>query len=87
MANRIRTGDPRGFNKGRSSKSVKVPEFDKHLKKAGGHIGRNVIEITIKMKTIVRKPLMMKMNGYVPLRVSCKGYGLFKGCMYNHIEF
>ena len=22
--------------------SVKVPEFDKHLKKAGGHIGRNV---------------------------------------------
>ena len=29
--------------------SVKVPEFDKHLKKAGG----NVVEITIKMKTIV----------------------------------
>ena len=27
--------------------SVKVPEFDKHLKKAGGHIGRNVVEITI----------------------------------------
>ena len=40
--------------------SVKVPEFDKHLKKAGGHIGRNVVEITIKMKTIVRKPLMIK---------------------------
>ena len=36
--------------------SVKVPEFDKHLKKAGGYIGRNVVEITIKMKTIVRKP-------------------------------
>ena len=35
------------------------PEFDKHLKKAGGHIGRNVAEITIKMKTIVRKPLMI----------------------------
>ena len=33
--------------------SVKVPEFDKHLKKAGGHIDRNVVEITIKMKTIV----------------------------------
>ena len=31
--------------------SMKVPEFDKHLKKAGGHIGRNVVEITIKMKT------------------------------------
>ena len=40
--------------------SVKVPEFDKHLKKAGGHIGRNVVEITIKMKTIVRKILMIK---------------------------
>ena len=31
--------------------SVIVPEFDKHLKKAGGHIGRNIVEITIKMKT------------------------------------
>ena len=42
--------------------SVKVPEFDKHLKKAGGYIGQNVVEITIKMKTIVRKPLMIKIN-------------------------
>ena len=42
--------------------SVKVPEFDKHLKKAGGHIARNIVEITIKMKTIVRKPLMIKIN-------------------------
>ena len=40
--------------------SAKVPEFDKYLKKAGGYIGRNVVEITIKMKTIVRKPLMLK---------------------------
>ena len=40
--------------------SVKVPEFDKHLKKAGGHIDRNVLEITLKMKTIVRKTLMIK---------------------------
>ena len=40
--------------------SVKVPEFDKHLKKAGEHISRNVVEITIRMKTIVRKPLMIK---------------------------
>ena len=30
--------------------SVTVPEFNKHLKKAGGHIDRNVVEITIKMK-------------------------------------
>ena len=42
--------------------SVKVPEFDKHLKKAGRHIDRNVVEITIKMKTIGQKPLMMKEN-------------------------
>ena len=42
--------------------SGKVPEFDKHLKKAGGHIGRNLVEITIKMKTIVRKPLMIKIS-------------------------
>ena len=48
--------------------SVKVPEFDKHLKKAGGHIGRNVVEITIKMKTIVRKPLMIKIT---KLRLRC----------------
>ena len=40
--------------------SVKVREFDKHLKMAGGHIGRNVVEITIKTKIIVRKPLMIK---------------------------
>ena len=37
-----------------------VPEFDKHLKKTGGHIGRKVVEMRIKMKTIVRKPLMIK---------------------------
>ena len=36
------------------------PEFDKHLKKVGEHIGRNVLEI-IKMKTIVRQPLMIKL--------------------------
>ena len=36
------------------------PELDKHLNKAGGHIGRNVVEITIKMTAIVWKPLMIK---------------------------
>ncbi len=40
--------------------SVKVPEFDKHLKKVGGHIGQNVVEITIKMNTIVKRFLMIK---------------------------
>ena len=42
--------------------SVKVPEFNKHQKNDGGLIGRNVVEITIKMKTIVRKPLIIKIN-------------------------
>ena len=32
---------------------VKVPKFDKHLKKVRGYTGQNVVEITIKMKTIV----------------------------------
>ena len=33
----------------------KVPESDKkYLKKAGGHIGRNTVQITMKMRTIVR---------------------------------
>ena len=42
--------------------SVKVLKFEKHLNKAEGHIGWNVVEITItvKMKTIVQKPLMIK---------------------------
>ena len=53
--------------------SVKVPEFDKHLKKAGGHIGRNVVEITIKMKTLVRKTLMIKMH------TKCKYKGTTNG--------
>ena len=33
----------------------KVPKSDKkYLKKAGGHIGRNVVQIIMKMRTIVR---------------------------------
>ena len=37
--------------KGIVRSSVKVTEFNKDLKKAGRHIGRNVVEITIKMKS------------------------------------
>ena len=59
MANGIRTDAPP-----LPVVSIKdvVRSFDKHLKKAGGHIGWNVVEITItiKMKTIVRKTLMIK---------------------------
>ena len=39
---------------------MQIPEFDKHLKKAGRHISRNIVEITIKMKIRVQKPLMIK---------------------------
>ena len=45
--------------------SVKVPEFDKYLKKAGGHISWNIVEITIKMKTIVWKPLIIETGMFV----------------------
>ena len=62
MANRIRTGNLCEFNRVRSS--VKVSDFNKYLKKAGGHIGQNVLEIRIKMKTIVWKPLMIKVYAY-----------------------
>ena len=53
MANGITTGDSVHSIKDVVQSSVKVHEFDKHLKKAGRHIVRNVEEITIKMKTIV----------------------------------
>ena len=59
MANGIRTGDPVDSIKDVVPNSVKIPDFDKHLKKAGEHIGRNVVEITIKMKTRVRKAIMI----------------------------
>ena len=60
MDNGTRTGDPVDSIKDVVRISVKVPEFDKHPKKAGGHVGRNLLEITIRMKTIVRKHLMIK---------------------------
>ena len=57
--------------------SVKVTEFDKHLKKARGHIGQNVVEITIKMKTIVWKPLMIKMCKFCVINVQSGFSDLF----------
>ena len=60
MATESEQGTPVDPIKDGVRSSVLITEFDKHLKKAGGHIGRNVVEITIKMKTIVRKPLMIK---------------------------
>ena len=49
--------------------SVKVPEFDKHLKKAGGHIDRNLLEITIKIKSIVRKPVYHFVRYFVHFQI------------------
>ena len=60
MANGIRTGDLRGFNKGRSSKFGEDNRVRQTPEEAGGHIDQNVLEIIIKMKKIVRKPLMIK---------------------------
>ena len=64
MANGIRTSDPRGFNKGRSSKFHEgsrvrqTPEEGRrtYRPKRCGNIK--------KMKTIVRKPLMIKISNY-----------------------
>ena len=44
---------------------MKVPKFDKHMKKAGGYKHRNVVEITIKIKTIVQKPLMIRIQYFL----------------------
>ena len=42
MANGIRTGDPVDSMKDIVWSSVKVPELDKYLEKAGGHIGETL---------------------------------------------
>ena len=62
MANGIKQGTPVDSIRDVVRSSLKVPEFEKHLKKAGGHIGRNAMELAIKMMTIVRKTLMIEMN-------------------------
>ena len=52
--------------------SVKVPEFDKHLKKAGGYIGQNIMEITKdednSLKTFNDKNIFSILNGDSLLR-------------------
>ena len=61
MVNGIWASDPRGLNNGRGLSSVYALKFyKKYLKKPGRHFGRNVVNITIKMKAIVWKPQMMK---------------------------
>ena len=52
MVNGIRTSN---LNKGHDLK------LNKHLKKAGGTIAQNIMNITIKMKTIVQKPWMIEL--------------------------
>ena len=57
MVSGMRTGYPRGLNKGLDSKFrdgyKKVPVSDKKYLKAGGHVGRNTVKITMKPRTIV----------------------------------
>ncbi len=64
MANGIRTGDPREFNKGRSSKFCEGSRVRQTPEE-----GRNVVEITIKMKAIVRKTCMIKTIVRKPLMI------------------
>ena len=71
----IRIGAPPDSIKDVVRSFVKVTEFDKHLKKAKGHINRNVVEITIKMETIVRKPLMIEIGSFSPTTNT--------GCLYH----
>ena len=59
MASGIRTGDPCGFNKGRSSKFREGSRVRQTPEEGRRTYRPNVVEITINMKTIVRKPLMI----------------------------
>ena len=45
MVNEIKTSDPVDYTKGMVRSYLYVPELDKHLKKAGGYIGKNVVKI------------------------------------------
>ena len=67
MAHVIRNGDLVVSIKDEVRSSMKDPEFDKHLKKARGYIGRNDVQITMKKKLIVQKPLMIKIRIYLAL--------------------
>ena len=53
MANEIRTGNLRRFNKGRSSKFREGFRVRQTPEVVRGHMGRNVVKMTIKVKTIV----------------------------------
>ena len=60
MANGIRTGDPRGFNEGRSSKFREGSQVRQTPEEGRRTYQPKRLEITIKMKTIVQKLLMIK---------------------------
>ena len=56
MVNGIRASDSRKLLR-KVKDAVRSSEFGKkHLKKAGGDIDRNVVNIRIKIKAVVRKP-------------------------------
>ena len=71
MANGIRTGKPHAFNKGRSSKFRECSQVRQTPEEGRRDISAETIvfifivistKITIKMKTIVRNPLMVKID-------------------------
>ena len=83
MANEITTGDS---IKDVVRSSMKVPEFDKHMKKPGGHIGRNVVEI-IRIKTIVWKPLMIKIINLRLRNLGSHLFSLYFNCQFTQLLF
>ena len=61
MTDGIRTGDPVDSIKDEVRSSEKVPEFDKHLKKAGAHIDRKNKDEDGSPKTLNDKKIYMRM--------------------------
>ena len=62
MADGIRTGDTRGFDKGRNSKFREGSRVRQTPEEGRGTYRPKRCEIAIKMKTIVWKPLMIKIT-------------------------
>ena len=69
MINGIRTRYTHELNKGRGSKFRVGFQVRQTLKKTGGHIGRNVVNITI--KKILKNSLNDKKNLFI-LSIHCR---------------
>ena len=58
MVNGIRASEPSGLNKECGLKFHVGSWVRQHMKEAGGHISQNIVNITLKILTIVQKPRM-----------------------------